>query len=41
MLIERVRTEPDPYEPLLSQAIRAGDLLDPPARSARSRFANA
>jgi len=28
MLIERVRTEPDPYEPfLLSQAIRAGDLL--------------
>lgn len=28
MLIERVRTEPDPYEPfLLSQAIRVGDLL--------------
>lgn len=28
MLIERVRTDPDPYEPfLLSQAIRAGDLL--------------
>jgi hypothetical protein len=28
MLIERVRTEPDPYEPfLLSQAIRAGNLL--------------
>jgi reactive intermediate/imine deaminase len=28
MLIEGVRTEPDPYEPyLLSQAIRAGDLL--------------
>lgn len=28
MLIERVRTEPDPYEPfLLSQAMRAGDLL--------------
>lgn len=28
MLIERVRTEPDPYEPfLLSQAIRAGELL--------------
>lgn len=28
MRIERVRTEPDPYEPyLLSQAIRAGDLL--------------
>jgi reactive intermediate/imine deaminase len=27
-LIEGVRTEPDPYEPyLLSQAIRAGDLL--------------
>ena len=28
MFIERVRTEPDPYEPyLLSQAIRAGDML--------------
>ncbi|HET6869694.1 MAG TPA: RidA family protein [Solirubrobacteraceae bacterium] len=28
MLIDRVRTEPDPYEPfLLSQAIRVGDLL--------------
>jgi 2-iminobutanoate/2-iminopropanoate deaminase len=28
MLIERVRTDPDPYEPfLLSQAIRAGGLL--------------
>ena len=28
MLIERVHTEPDPYEPfLLSQAIRVGDLL--------------
>lgn len=28
MLIDRVRTDPDPYEPyLLSQAIRAGDLL--------------
>lgn len=28
MIIERVRTDPDPYEPyLLSQAIRAGDLL--------------
>jgi 2-iminobutanoate/2-iminopropanoate deaminase len=28
MLIERVRTDPDPYEPfLLSQAIRVGDLL--------------
>lgn len=28
MRIERVHTEPDPYEPfLLSQAIRAGDLL--------------
>ena len=28
MIIERIRTDPDPYEPfLLSQAIRAGDLL--------------
>ena len=28
MIIERVRTDPDPYEPyLLSQAIRVGDLL--------------
>jgi reactive intermediate/imine deaminase len=28
MLVERVRTDPDPYEPfLLSQGIRVGDLL--------------
>ena len=28
MIIERIRTDPDPYEPfLLSQAIRVGDLL--------------
>ena len=28
MLVERIRTDPDPYEPfLLSQAIRTGDLL--------------